>query len=87
MHFCRVDVGSRVSKLEHTGVWICSQIMICMDAGAASVPLAWPCPAMEKSGDALAGEDMAGEQGHAQREVPFRAKVAGTERAGEAREA
>lgn len=87
MHFCRGDVGSRVSRLEHAGLWICSQITNCMDDGAAPVALPWLCPALEKSGDALAGENMAGEQGHAQREMPLRAKVAGTERAGEAREA
>lgn len=60
VHFCRVDVGSRVSKLEHTGLWICSQITICTDAGAAAVPLPWLCPAMEKSGDALAGRTRLG---------------------------
>lgn len=58
-----------------------------MDDGAAPVALPCLCPAMEKSGDALAGEDVAGVQGHVQREMPFRAKVAGTERAGEAGEA
>lgn len=43
-------------------------------------------PAMEKSGDALLERTWQGSR-DMPREMPFRDKVAGTERAGEAREA
>jgi len=67
---CRLDAGSRVSKMEHVDLWICSQITTCMDAGAVSVAMPWAQPVMEKSGGALTGGDVAGDQGYAQRQVP-----------------
>lgn len=60
-----------MSKLEHAGVWICCQIALCVDTGAACAAVPSASPEVEKSGDMLSGGYVAEEQGHAQREVPY----------------